>query len=342
MSKQLDEITKQNIATDYLANIRSRDICKKYNIKGTELRKLCKDLNLPKRNKNAIRRKTKELADESDTFKVECLICNDKMRDLTNHLKKNHQLSIEEYIVQYRGDVVSVETREKKSQSAKKRYIEHPELRLSSSSTGKANIEKVNAAGQGWRMPVGYHTEEHKNHMRQLMTGRKITWKEKIRKSHWSRNEKIRKEIVENQSARMAELAANGKQNSHLGKFKKGTYQSKKTGAIELYDSSYELKRMQELDLDPNVLSWTKKHGIRIPYTFNGCIMHYVPDFLIVCTNEILLEEVKGFIKNADQFILKYNAGMLYCLMKEWKFVLNLSYLDHKRKTLWEKKLGLS
>lgn len=49
----------------------------------------------------------------------------------------------------------------------------------------------------------------------------------------------------------------------------------------ESYDSSLEREYMVELERDPGVLSWTKKHGIKIPYKLLGFTHHYLPDFLV-------------------------------------------------------------
>ncbi len=48
------------------------------------------------------------------------------------------------------------------------------------------------------------------------------------------------------------------------------------------YDSLLERNYMIELEQDPAVKSWTKKHGIKIPYTFLGVFKrNYLPDFLV-------------------------------------------------------------
>lgn len=49
----------------------------------------------------------------------------------------------------------------------------------------------------------------------------------------------------------------------------------------ENYDSALEREYMVELERDPAVKSWTKKHGIKIPYKFFGFTKHYFPDFLV-------------------------------------------------------------
>lgn len=49
----------------------------------------------------------------------------------------------------------------------------------------------------------------------------------------------------------------------------------------ENYDSALEREYMVELERNPAVKNWTKKHGIKIPYNFFGFTKHYFPDFLV-------------------------------------------------------------
>jgi hypothetical protein len=49
----------------------------------------------------------------------------------------------------------------------------------------------------------------------------------------------------------------------------------------EGYDSALEREYMVELERDAAVVKWTKKHGIKIPYTFFGFQRNYLPDFLV-------------------------------------------------------------
>ena len=47
------------------------------------------------------------------------------------------------------------------------------------------------------------------------------------------------------------------------------------------YDSVLEREYMVELERDLAVKSWTKSHGIKIPYNFLGFSRSYLPDFLV-------------------------------------------------------------
>lgn len=105
------------------------------------------------------------------------------------------------------------------------------------------------------------------------------------------------KETREKMSRIKTEQIASGEFNiTKNARGNKGWYTSTKTNARERYDSELELCRMKDLDSDINVVTWTKYHGIRIPYLFNDIVKNYVPDFLITYKNGIqTLEETKGY-----------------------------------------------
>jgi len=91
----------------------------------------------------------------------------------------------------------------------------------------------------------------------------------------------------------------------------KSWYVSSKTNERVRCDSTLEKFRMIQLDRDVTVSDWSKRHGIKIAYLFNGEVKHYVPDFLITTiTGEKILEEVKGYDVKASQ---KYQALQKYC-----------------------------
>lgn len=96
-----------------------------------------------------------------------------------------------------------------------------------------------------------------------------------------------------------------------------GTYKSKLSGAIESYDSHWELIRMKMLDDDSDVVSWTKVHKIKISYddNYNGIIKqrNYIPDFLIKYKEHTVLEELKGFTFNNATVDAKTIAAEQYC-----------------------------
>ena len=107
-------------------------------------------------------------------------------------------------------------------------------------------------------------------------------------------------------------LIANGKCNPKRNFYKQGWYCSAVTGNKEWFGSSYEQRRM--LQLDKLNVKWTKKHGIRIPYIDPlGNIRNYVPDFLI---EDSIIEEVKphNLVRSkVDNNNLKYDAAIEFC-----------------------------
>jgi hypothetical protein len=104
-----------------------------------------------------------------------------------------------------------------------------------------------------------------------------------------------------------------------------GYYVSKKTNQEEYYHSSYELIRMQELDMDSDVLTWTKKHKICIHLEGKHW---YIPDILIeYVNNEKVLEEIKGYIRDEDLFNKQIEAAKKYC--EEKNIIYKINYMKH-------------
>lgn len=107
---------------------------------------------------------------------------------------------------------------------------------------------------------------------------------------------------------------------------KKGWRVSTKTGLNENYHSSYEMRRMIELDEDKLVLSWTKQHSNRISYKLNGKDKIYVPDFYVEYVDgRKELEEVKGYVPEGkeQEYIEKTNSGKKYCIDNGMVFKIN-------------------
>jgi len=106
--------------------------------------------------------------------------------------------------------------------------------------------------------------------------------------------------------------------------YKKGKYKSKKTKIVEYYASGFELMWMKKLDTDDDVIYWTKKHKIKIPYLYKNKTRNYIPDFLITYMNEHkLLLEVKGRIYNQEIINQKNKVAIEYCkkLNIEYKII---------------------
>lgn len=92
----------------------------------------------------------------------------------------------------------------------------------------------------------------------------------------------------------------------------------------EEYDSLMERDYMIELDHDPLIKSWTKKHNIKIPYRFLFFERNYLPDFLVEYkdgTKEI--HETKGLpLLLWLSTKLKRESAEEYCAKLGWKYKL--------------------
>lgn len=90
----------------------------------------------------------------------------------------------------------------------------------------------------------------------------------------------------------------------------------------EEYDSSLERRYMVELERDPAVVKWTKKHGIKIPYTVLGLRQYYLPDFLVEYrdgTREIReTKRLPLFLWLSTK--LKGQSAQAFCVMQGWRY----------------------
>ena len=90
----------------------------------------------------------------------------------------------------------------------------------------------------------------------------------------------------------------------------------------ESYDSDLEKYYMVELEGMPGVKSWTKRHGIKIPYRFLFVTRHYLPDFLVEFNDGSKeIHETKGlpllFLLSTK---LKKTSAEEYCQRLSWKY----------------------
>jgi dCMP deaminase len=87
------------------------------------------------------------------------------------------------------------------------------------------------------------------------------------------------------------------------------------------YDSSYELRRMKELDyVEKNVKNW-ERCQFSIPWIDEiGNSHNYHPDFFVTYNDKTVIEETKGRMSSDD--ILKMKAGILYAKEKGWSYSL--------------------
>lgn len=70
---------------------------------------------------------------------------------------------------------------------------------------------------------------------------------------------------------------------------KKGMYM------IEVFDDKWELDHANDLENNPEVVRWTRKHDIKIPYIYDGKKHRYNPDFWVELINgDIEMHEIKS------------------------------------------------
>ena len=89
----------------------------------------------------------------------------------------------------------------------------------------------------------------------------------------------------------------------------------------EKYESALEREYMIELERDPAVKKWTKRHDIKIPYGFLGFTRHYYPDFLVEYQNgQKEIHETKGLpLLLWLSTKLKRQSAEEFCRQQGWK-----------------------
>ncbi len=259
--------------------------------------------------------------------KIECSICHKAFSRIDMHLV-SHDISQEEYSKKFPEDKFSISylKRQKKikekglpkihgnkgrvawnrgkktSDSAKKKISESHwarrplsetvEIRKKMSLNGQRTFKKLHEEGKAFRMPKGYHTEEHKQKIKKLMTGRVVTWNEKIKENHWTKksDEEIQKIINKIQHCGTKTNA------------KRGWFFSHKMNCSFHFMSSYEEERMKFFEESPEVICFTNQHKIWIKYEWNGGVHKYNPDFLVTFKDGTTrIEEIKGSILEKDK-----------------------------------------
>lgn len=99
----------------------------------------------------------------------------------------------------------------------------------------------------------------------------------------------------------------------------KSWHVSTKTGERFFADSLLELFRMTQLDRNNDIVTWTKRHKVKILYFFDGIGRYCVPDFFITYSDgHKEIEEVKGRITKKE--IIKKNAIEMWCKNNDLSF----------------------
>jgi len=294
------------VLADYLAGMPERDLLTKYGIKRKDVNRIRKRHGVGLRHCNLQHQRRKnEIAGET----VTCMACGRQMQNLSSHVRV-HGLTPDEYVDKHGGPLATATCQKLMREAAVDKFERRPGLKDKLREIGSRNITKVNADGKGWRTPVGFWSKEQRAHMSRLLMGRQVTWANKIKESHWSKGDKAH-DVID-------AICAHGK------RFKRGWHLSTKTGAKEFYHSSYELRRMKELDADPDVQRWSKRHGIVVPYQHAGRDKNYVPDFLIERVDGLkVIEEVKGYVIDQAQHDAKCSAARIWCPLHGYVYLVN-------------------
>src|SRR3989344_9207308 len=93
--------------------------------------------------------------------------------------------------------------------------------------------------------------------------------------------------------------------------------------STEDFDSILERNYMLELEHLYGVKSWTKRHGIKIPYNFFGIRKNYLPDFLVTfqdCSQEVHETKGAGFLSWLTTHA-KRIAGDKWCKERNMKYI---------------------
>ncbi len=119
--------------------------------------------------------------------------------------------------------------------------------------------------------------------------------------------------------------------------YRKGYYISLRDGSRKWFDSRFELSRMKQLDMDENVLEWSK-NKIKIHYLGEDNKDHiYTPDFLIKYNNLTVIEEIKGRITRRDVLKMEAAVPFLKKMNIEYKMVQKHNIYDDYLEPIIEK-----
>lgn len=150
-------------------------------------------------------------------------------------------------------------------------------------------------------------TEEHRERIRSMITGMKRSdeTKNKIRDNYWSKKSTQEVDnIIERIFAK----------DSQLKNTEKGWFWSDKSNHNMFYMSSYEHRRLQFLEKCKQVLWFSTKHDIRIPYMFENNVHIYIPDIVVkLAQNFETVEEIKGYVRDEKKFEAKKFAAIKWC-----------------------------
>lgn len=242
---------------------------------------------------------------------IKCQICGiERNCKLDKHIKKEHGITLKEYQELY-GNYISEEflkklsvirlnqftpdVLQKKSDSAKKFYQNGGQV-WSKGLTKETN-DIVRSIGEQNSKTLTGRTKENYDYLR-----KHSEWAKK--NSHFIKYNEDRKNIPEiNRKWREATslwYVNNLDKQRHPNRNYQTGYYINEHGEF-YYQSSWEKEFMEFLDSVANI-KWTNKHGIRIPYKFDGINRFYIPDFYITYNDTFIIIELKGWIRDDTQY----------------------------------------
>lgn len=244
--------------------------------------------------------------------KVTCQICKKhKAHNLLSHLRYAHP---EVDLVDYKKEYSVVSGYAKSQMSEAHKGVKLSESHRDGISKANKGNRKCAAAARRTRNRLGTETSQQaRENMRQGALGKVITLEhaQNISKAQIERykDPEARRKV----SRGMAKMIAEGRRNNN--QYKTG-YHSGRLGRF-YYRSSYELRFLQLIDTDLNVVQLQYEEVV-IPY---GSYQHYVPDYLVTLVDgrrfmvEIKPESLLSYCEE------KFEAAKSWCSRNGYTFL---------------------
>lgn len=101
-----------------------------------------------------------------------------------------------------------------------------------------------------------------------------------------------------------------------MGRYKRGTHYSPKVDKKFKYRSGWELKYMQYLDSNPDIVSYDYE-SLKIPYIYRKKMRNYTPDFII---GDTIVEIKPAYKTTQKKNLAKFMAIREYCQQNSLHF----------------------
>ena len=257
--------------------------------------------------------------------KVKCEICENLFKGLAGHLKAKHNISTSDYKILYpNSSTLSEDFYNKLKESKIKSCIVcnlnfSPKDSRSLTCSKECRYKHTSSLRIGTKRSDNYKlvicgTCNKENYVKRYTDGEYFCNRDCYNKNHSViKSEKCSKifSIYKKQKERKYCSRDCYKLDYNEDRINFNSNISIRDNNKKWFDSSYELSRMKQLDLDDNVMEWSK-NDIKIKYTGEDNEEHiYTPDILIKYNDGlIVIEEIKGRITRKD--ILKMEAAIPY------------------------------